>query len=207
MRRNKCLSVDEMKLYEQEINSILDRYDLRGLSDEELLKRLNLNLEYVMDNQLGKAKKAGLYPPEDESSNGTIKIKISSENKDQRFSYMHEIVHYLCDVGFGNKVKEIYTRGEKGSQKDFSEQKIDYQAAAISLPRSEFADLLRAYDAKIIGKNELQIIEDLETKYKQPRKAIERRIKEVRKMDFPNRKRKLGILIRDTEIYKLFANK
>lgn len=149
-------------------------------SDEEISRKLNLSVQFVDPLELHPDSHAELAPPVDSSSNGVI--RISNVYATERFSYMHEIMHYIHDVGIGNKVSTVYARKKKGAIKDHHEQVIDYYAAAICMRYNNILTAISGYDKERPYVDELEFVKNLCSKYNQGTDAVLRRVKEVRQL-------------------------
>ena len=122
---------------------------------------------------------AELAPIDDEEYFGLI--RINKKYNTQFFSYMHEIIHYVRDVGIGNRVQEVYTRKAKGKTKDPYEQKTNFVVAAVTMPYGKIKKAIQMYDKSIPRMDELAFVDRLCQEYNQDRTAVIRRIQEVRK--------------------------
>lgn len=183
MRKTR-LSVYEMKQLEErlaamELSSILGE---EHIVESNIAEKLKLQVCYVDASALSKDKKATLSPPIESGYNGLIKILKNNKTADKNFSYMHEIVHYLFDVGIGNIVTKEYTRKVKGKTGTIEEQNTNYLAAAILIPINSILSDLKYYDDNRRTIDEIKFVHDLMSKYNQSRTAIFRRIKEAREL-------------------------
>ena len=145
---------------------------------EELSKKLRLKIEYVetMDDD----NEAELLPIESNEYWGLIRLRKESRNN--RFAYMHEVMHYVFDVGYGNKVANKFTRKKQGKTFNRDEQKMNYMAAACIMPYEDILRELKLYDASHPKMDEIKFVRNLQNKYDQSETAILRRIREVRKI-------------------------
>lgn len=99
-------TVDEMIEMENELkNSELFSKNLKA-NDESLADKLRLKVEYVTD--MDEDNEAELLPINDDNYNGLIRVHKDLEKS--KFAYIHEIIHYIFDVGFGNKVTRGFIR-------------------------------------------------------------------------------------------------
>lgn len=177
--RNKTsdLSVDKTIKLEKDLeNSILAQIGYKK-QDEVLAKEFNL--EILVDDKLPEDVEAVLDEPTLPTPNGVVRIK--SKYVDNHFSFIHEIMHYVFDVGTGNKVKMQYARNVKGKTKDPREQEINYLTAAYQLPYAEMKNKLKEFNNSY-PKDELKFVAGLCDEYKQPREAVLRRIREVKRI-------------------------
>lgn len=145
--------------------------------DEELAKQFNL--EICIDDNLPDDVEAVLDETDSPDYNGIVQIK--SKYKDNHFSFIHEIIHYVFDVHPGNKVEKQYARNIKGKTKDQREQEINYLTAAYQLPYTKMIEELRLFN-KSYPRDELRFVARLCNKYDQPREAVLRRIREVKRI-------------------------
>lgn len=147
----------------------------------KLLTQLGLLKEYSSEG-FGDGVVAELIPPRDgdEECHGVIRIneKYSKKNKD--FSYMHEIMHYILDVGINNKVAKQYTRMDTGKTENAHEQEINYAAIAYCMPLNEVLEEIKAFDRSENCCNYNFLIESLMEKYSKDRTTVLRRLREAR---------------------------
>ena len=179
MFRKKTLPVNRMIELEKWINTLPPQIQSH-LGDSELPQMLSLKMEYVNKLQLPPDAEAELCPSTDEAYNGLI--RIDEKLKNTSFPYMHEIIHYLRDVGIGNRVTRCFQRKTTGKTEDISEQDTNYCAAASVMRYSEIKDLLIEYDKTHPKMDELAFVDSICKKYKQDRVAVMRRIVEVRQL-------------------------
>ena len=176
--KNKTLPIEKMLEIENWIEEIYDTIISNSMTDECLLKKLNLKLEYIDQNKFKPYIEAELCPSEDLNYNGLIRVNKKYINI--RFAYMHEIIHYLRDVGFGNRVEKVFERKTRGNTKDQHEQEVDYATAATILRYKVMKDIILNYDRSKPKRDELLLIYDICDKYNQEPTTVIRRIKEVR---------------------------
>lgn len=177
MKRN-ILPIDKMLEIEEWIE---DNYELiigEAVPDKNLLKKLNLKLEYVSQDNFGPNTEAELRPCEDGEHFGLI--RVNNKHINTRFAYVHEIIHYLKDVGLGNKVTKVYTRKTKGNTIDLHEQEVNYATAAAILKYQDMKDLILSYDRSKPKMDELELVHKICDNYGQERTTVIRRIQEVR---------------------------
>lgn len=175
----KMISVEKMKSIEKWIKDN-DEYFSDSINESALLQKLNLKLDYLDDDQFERDTEAVLCPSKDLSYNGLI--KINKEYRETRFAYMHEIIHYLRDVGVGKKVVNIYTRKTKGNTFDEHEQEINYASAAAILKYDVIKNKLNCYDKSKPKMDELKFVNDICQEFHQDRTTVIRRLQEVRKL-------------------------
>lgn len=174
------LTGEEMLELEEILQDIKRRQRFSRLKPYELADKLKLKVEHVRKNDMQKKVEASLGPIEDKRYNGVIRINIDSKNSD--FNYIHEIMHYIMDVGVGNKVNKVYTRKKCGHTDCFHEQVINYMAAAYCMPRDEIEKTVDTIDDSWIDINFAKYIRKLGEKYHQTDDAVARRIQEIRKI-------------------------
>lgn len=148
-------------------------------SEEEMAERLHLKVEFVPPNRLSPHVEAELSPIEDPNFQGVI--RINSEYQNNAFSYLHEIMHYLIDVGAGNQVQQTYTRKSTGCVDSDHDQEINYAMASFMMPYAEMLKAIENYDKNKFRMNEIKFVSDLARKYRQSDRAIIHRIQEVRR--------------------------
>ena len=149
-------------------------------SEEDLSARLKLKVEYVDPKNLDKFVEAELVPATSPEFNGLIKVSAKCEGN--AFAYLHEIIHYIYDVGIGNRVNETFARMSKGHTKTEHEQKINYMAAAYSMRYDKVEPKIREYDESRPKMDELKFVSDMCREFNQPRAVVIRRIQEVRRI-------------------------
>lgn len=176
---NKFLPVDKMAELEDWIDS-LPKEIIDHLDDDDLPEKLKLKVEYVDNDELPTDTEAELRPIEDKSYNGLI--RISDKNRKTRFPYMHEIIHYLKDVGVDNRVERVFARKVTGKTESIDEQHVNYLTAASVMRYQEVKKKLIEYDKKRPKMDELAFVEALCKEYNQERVAVIRRIGEVRRL-------------------------
>lgn len=104
--RKKDFTVAEMEEMENTLrNSKLYLLKLSA-DDEDLSEKLGLKVEYVTN--MADDNEAELIPIDDSNYYGLIRLR--KELKKHKFAYIHEIIHYIFDVGYGNKVDECFFR-------------------------------------------------------------------------------------------------
>lgn len=145
--------------------------------DEELAKQFGL--EICINDNLPDDVEAVLDKTDSPDYKGIIQIKRKYKNNS--FSFIHEIIHYVFDVRPGNRVEKQYARNVKGKTKDQREQEINYLTAAYQLPYTKMIGELRSFN-KQYPRDELRFVAKLCNEYKQPREAVLRRIREVKRI-------------------------
>lgn len=180
-RKRKALPVDKMIKLEDWIDSNINETDLCECdTGSKMSKTLKLKVEHVNAGELSKNIEAILAPIDDDNFFGVI--RVCDENSHKSFSYMHEIMHYLYDVGRGQRVTRVFERQKKKKVNDDHEQDIDYLAASSIMKYREIKKHIRDYDSSSPKMDELAFIEGLCAKFNQERIAVIRRIREVRKV-------------------------
>ena len=117
--RKKDFTVAEMEEMENTLrNSKLYLLKLSA-DDEDLSEKLGLKVEYVTN--MADDNEAELIPIDDSNYYGLIRLR--KELKKHKFAYIHEIIHYIFDVGYGNKVDECFFRKKKGKTNSHEEQR------------------------------------------------------------------------------------
>ena len=119
----------EQKMIEMEEELKSSVLHIMGLNadDKELFKKLQLKVEYVDD--MNNDNEAELLPTDDGIHLGIIRLR--KELKKYKFAYIHEIIHYIFDIGYGNKVTKAYARKRQGKTDSYDEQRINYKTAVV----------------------------------------------------------------------------
>lgn len=159
-------------------------------SEEELSSELKLKVEYVAPQNLSEHEEARLEPSEDPDFNGVI--KVNTECMGKAFAYLHEIIHYVYDVGIGHKVTTTFTRKSKGHTESKHEQKTNYMAAAFCMRYDRIEPQIQAYDESRPKMDELKFVNGLCREFNQPRSVVIRRIQEVRRIKRQKEKNRLS---------------
>lgn len=178
--RKHILDIDKMIEIEDWIDEISSTIIETDIPDEKLLEKLNLKLEYVDQDKFEPDTEAELRPCSEYDYFGLI--RVSKKYINTKFAYIHEIIHYLKDVGVGNRVEKIYARKTKGNTKDDHEQEVNYATAAIILKYQDMKKYIVTYDKSKPKLDELKFINEICENYGQERTTVIRRIKEVRKL-------------------------
>ena len=176
MKKN-TLDIEKMLEIEEWIDNISIIID-ESIFNEDLLKKLNLKLEYVNQNNFAPHTEAELCSCDDGKHFGLIRINKKYINT--RFAYMHEVIHYLMDVGIGNKVINVFSRKTKGKTIDEHEQEINYATAAVILKYKDMKKYILEYDDSKPKMDELKFVNNICKKYEQEPTTVILRIKEVR---------------------------
>ena len=184
---SKKLSVERMiELEDKLANSQLAEIGF-AKTDEELAKILNLAIEVVDDRALPKDTEATLTQSDDLQYFGLIRVK--QKYRRSVFACIHEIIHYVFDVGCGNRVTETFERKVRGKTRDEHEQDINYMAASYSMPFVQIKQAIKHYNDSSPRMDELVFVHDLCQKYGQERESVLRRIREVKRIDRERRER------------------
>lgn len=182
----KMMAVKRMKKLEDELTGlgIKDYCHSPNSSEEDLAKKFHLEVKYCKPNEMPEDVEATLSKSEDKQYFGTIRVV---ENADiTKFSYVHELIHYLRDVGEGKKVSKTYTRKKQGKTDSSDEQDINYLTAATIMPLEQISKTLSDYE-KMSYNEEKEFIAHTAQKYQQNEDAVLRRIIEVRDLvDYNN---------------------
>ena len=119
----------EQKMIEMEEELKSSVLHIMGLNadDKELFKKLQLKVEYVDD--MNNDNEAELLPADDGIHLGIIRLR--KELKKYKFEYIHEIINYIFDIGYGNKVTKAYARKRQGKTDSYDEQRINYKTAVV----------------------------------------------------------------------------
>lgn len=177
-RKEKNFTVSEMIRMEEELKcSALYTLGLNA-DDKDLFAKLQLEVEYVDD--MDDDNEAELLPADDGRHLGLIRLRRELEK--YRFAYIHEIMHFIFDVGYGKKVTETFARKRKGKTNSYDEQKINYKAEAYIMPYSQILQALQEYDDSVPKMDELKFVRGLQKRYEQSETAVIRRIREVRSL-------------------------
>ena len=106
----KSFTVEEMEAMEHELKaSILHELKLNA-EDSQLSDKLGLKVEYV--TEMEDDNEAELLPIPGDSYYGLIRVRKELEK--YKFAYIHEVIHYIFDVGYKNKVNQCFSRKRKG---------------------------------------------------------------------------------------------
>ena len=160
-------------------NRIIDKErNVDTLDVEELAKDLSLKLQIVSDSSLREDVRAYLdVAPQNSGYNGIVCYVRNGDNDyEANFDIIHEIMHYLNDVGHGKKVTKSFARVYHGNQREYHEQMIDYYAAAVAIPKESLQERIRIHSG---NPHDESFINELADIYKQPKETVKRRIGEV----------------------------
>lgn len=174
----KIHDVKKMKNLENELTELgIKKYCSENIPNEDLARKLGLEVIYCEPDELPTDVEATLSPPKDKEHLGTIRV-LENTNV-TKFSYIHEIIHYLKDVGEGNVVSKTFTRKKRGQTDSIGEQDINYLTAATIMPFERVSRILSNYE-KLSHDEEKELITHMAQEYGQTEDAVSRRIIEVR---------------------------
>ncbi len=178
-KKKKEFTVEEMIKMENELRDS-ELYSCQlSPNDPKLFEKLKLKVEYVDD--MSDDNEAELMPSMDERYLGLIRLR--KELKKYKFAYIHEVIHFIFDVGYGNKVEETFTRKRQGKTNSEEEQRINYKTAAYIMEYNQICSRLREYDNSRPKADELKFISSLQKDYEQGEETVLRRIREVRRLE------------------------
>jgi len=184
----KRLSVEKM----MELEDLLAHSPLAEIgfakTDEELAETLGLEIQVVHDDDLPRDTEAALDHNENPKYFGLIQVKQTYRSS--MFACIHEIIHYVFDVGCGNLVQESFERKVRGKTQDAHEQEINYMTASYSMPFTQIKEAIRQYEDSVPKMDELVFIDSLCKRYGQERESVLRRIREVKRIDRSRRTKK-----------------
>lgn len=175
-KRKALPSVDVLIQGERWVKENLTNVYGWPLTEEIIEKELNLRIEFV---KLSDDLEAELVP--DTLTNGCIQVNNTYSGNGE-FRYLHEVVHYIHDVGVGRKVIKHYPRKRVDNGCDEHERKVDYLAAVALIPAEKLnADIAR-FRKKWFVTNEVEFMKELQKKYSCSEKCLRRRFQEVHKI-------------------------
>lgn len=169
----KKMSVQELFDGEQKVKTkLIDEYGW-PITTESVKQNLSLIIEKVdLDDDI----EAMLTP--DDRANGRIQINTKYAD-DETFDYLHEVIHYIEDVGVGNKVTRSYPRLHAGNREDPHERQIDYMAAVALVPGNELLRRIEYYRNHWHSIDEIRFMHDLQKEFKCSAACLRERLKEV----------------------------
>lgn len=142
-----------------------------------LAEKFKLDIDAPVD----KKHRAALVAPTKEGYNGLILLR--DKDNPNRFDLIHEMVHYVFDVGVGNVVTnsfyEDYSENRESDNED--EREVNYMTAAIIMPFAEIERKLKDYFESDQKTDLMAFITSLQTDYSVSRGSVQMRIQEVRK--------------------------
>ncbi len=113
-------------------------------TDEELAKILGLEIVVVHNDELPRDTEAMLTPNDNPRYFGLIQVK--QKYRHSVFACIHEIIHYVFDVGCNKYVQETFERKIRGKTKGSHEQEINYMAASYSMPFIQIKEAIQNYN-------------------------------------------------------------
>lgn len=177
---DKRLSVEKMIELEEKLkHSPLAEIGF-AKTDEYLADTLKLEIAVVDDSRLPRDTEATLTHNSNPDYFGLIQVKETYRRN--MFACIHEIIHYVFDVGCGNYVQGSFERKVRGKTQDAHEQEINYMTAAYSMPLVQFQNAIRDYNGSFPKADELKFVQDLCERYGQGRESVLRRIREVKRL-------------------------
>ena len=170
-----------LKRYEQYLESYRRGKENPKLSalDVESLAR-GLKLEIISDSSpMTENKRCVLSTSDSPECNGAIHVwRGETDQKSKNFDILHEIVHYLKDVGVGKKVSKSFARTHHsdGYRRGHREQIVDYYAAAMAIPEESLRDRIKTCSRDPYSE---EFVNKMMEVYEMPRETVVRRINEV----------------------------
>lgn len=143
------------------------------VTTESVAEKLSLIVEYADIEDKYEAKLIS-----DCNANGKIIVNTKHPGDDE-FNYLHEVIHYVIDVGIGKKVDANYSRKYKGNSSIEHERDIDYMASVALIPGNELLKYLEHYRRQWYKINEVEYMKELEKKFKCSETCLQKRLREV----------------------------
>lgn len=171
-------TLDASKLLQGEIWVAKEIRERLGwpITEDKVTEVLGLDIKRQV---LGARIEAQLCPASSATNfNGQIIINSMYE-EDSVFDYMHEVVHYIHDVGVGNKVDHNFTRKHENNRIDETERQIDFLTAVSLIPIDELAKDIDYYNKHWYILNEARYTRKLLQKYKCSKECLMQRYSEV----------------------------
>ena len=167
---------EQYQVYTEKNRKLDNDLNIDALDIEKLAQSLRLQMKCVPS--LKENVRAHLdIAPNGSNYNGVISYVANEKNDYQtNFDIIHEIMHYLDDVGYGKKVTTSFTRKNHGDRRAYHEQMIDYYAAAVAIPKDNLQRRIMLYSGNPYDK---YFIMELAEIYKQPIETVKRIISEV----------------------------
>ena len=184
MFKRTKISTERMIQLERKLEKISYIRDIQEKSESDVAKELKLKVLFVPAISLSSDVEAVLEPIDTANAdlyNGLIRIK--DEYKNSRFAYVHELLHYIMDIGAGKKVDRSFARNIKGKTKDVEKQEMNYMTAATLLPKEAIEKRIREYDQKHPKMDEIALVRSICQDYSQSWDSVIRRIQEIRKIN------------------------
>lgn len=167
---------EQYQVYTEKNRNFDNDLNVDTLDIDKLAKSLRLQMKSVPN--LPKNVRAHLdIAPHGSNYNGVVSY-VSNGNNDYQtnFDIIHEIMHYLNDVGYGKKVTTSFARKNHGDRRGYHEQMIDYYAAAIAIPKDNLQRRIMLYGGNPYNDD---FLNELVEVYNQPKETVKRRISEV----------------------------
>ena len=177
--RRKLTGEKMLELEERIREENLSRYKNYEIKDL-LAEAENLGLKVIVgDETLDGIRGELTEPPDDDSHKGILRL-CANPNK---FDILHELMHYLINVGVGNTVDRAYPEDYSSHREseDANEREINYLSAAILMPLDEMKKRIREYDSKHLHLNLRDFIMAMQDDYGVTTDCVLMRIQEVRK--------------------------
>lgn len=167
---------NKYRSYIDSAREIDSKGNVGAININKLAKQLNLKME--SEAELSEGVRAFLdVAPQNSCYNGIIRYTCNGDKDyEANFDLVHEIMHYLNDVGVEKKVTKSFARMYHGKRRGYHEQMIDYYTAVATIPKESLQERIR-----IKGGNPYDdwFVEELTDIYKQPKNMIIRRIGEI----------------------------
>lgn len=169
---------NKYRTYTEDTREINSTKNVDALNIDKLAKCLSLQMEVVAESSLPEGVRAYLdAAPKSSGCNGVVRYACNGENDyESNFDLIHEIMHYLNDVGAGKQVTKSFARLYHGNRRGYHEQVIDYYAAAVAIPKESLQERIRIFNGNPYDDCFVSQLSDV---YKQPKETIIRRIGEV----------------------------
>lgn len=149
--------------YDAEKNIYVDSVQLAGFFGFEVEESDSLS-----------ASEDGCITVSEDGTEKNILVNNLRSFESKRFIVVHELAHYLLHY-MGNGTFFKHRENKKG--KSIEENDADYLAACLLMPKDSFKKLYTIL--KHSGKNHVEIVDELQIRYRTPIESIERRIGEV----------------------------
>ena len=177
-KKKEILSLDELLSVELNVkNKLFERYGW-PISKDVVREQMNLDIQTL---DLSPDIEAILQPSCSEEKNGEILVNRLYED-DGEFEYMHEVIHYIIDIGVGKKVDKEFRRKHSENSSDAHEREIDSTAAATLIPIFLLLHDIDRYRKNIWLTDEVAFMQELREKYSCSQACLEKRFKEVHRL-------------------------
>lgn len=178
---------DEIKKWEDELNGFFSSLDYQRKANIDITDLCNklgfevysLDLSEFIDESIERVDGVILV----EGDYKVIGVNDKLNPQDSRFVVAHELSHYISENG--NIHFAFRDKLNPGNQKDAHENKMDYMAAAILVPREKFKPYLDAFgiknirDIKTVEKNYSEFVKTFSAVFRVCQDVIIRRVVEV----------------------------